>query len=322
MKALVIEDTVTSATLVCHLLGRMGLESVHARDGASGIDAFKRERPDLILLDIVMPGMDGFEVAQRIRQLEKDGEWTPIIFLSAKTGDEDLERGIAVGGDDYLAKPVSEAVLKAKVRAMQRIAQMRYSLLVLTRKLDEANRELTRLSSFDGLTGIPNRRSFDTTLLREWRRCARVGAPVSLLVVDVDCFKQFNDAYGHQVGDECLKAVARALAGNSRRPADLVARYGGEEFAAVLPDTSEEGAAIVAEAMRESVEALGITHRYSSAGSIVTISIGVATTIPDRCDDVGFVALISRADKALYRAKGDGRNCWRPAPSIELVTSP
>lgn len=321
MKALVIEDTVTSATLVCHLLGRMGLESVHARDGVAGIEAFKRERPDLVLLDIVMPGMDGFEVAQRIRQLEKDGEWTPIIFLSARTGDEDLERGIAVGGDDYLAKPVSEAVLKAKVRAMQRIAQMRYSLLVLTRKLDEANRELTRLSSFDGLTGIANRRSFDAALLREWRRSARVGAPISLLVADVDCFKQFNDAYGHQVGDECLKAVARALAGNSRRPADLVARYGGEEFAAVLPDTGEDGAASVAAAMREAVEALAITHRYSTAGPVVTVSIGIATVIPERNDDGGFVSLLGRADRALYRAKDDGRNCWRVSACEDLVAS-
>lgn len=310
MKALVIEDTVTSATLICHSLGRMGLETVHARDGVTGIDAFKREKPDLILLDIVMPGLDGFEVARRIRQLEKDGEWTPIIFLSAKNSDEDFERGIEVGGDDYLTKPVSEAVLKAKVRAMQRIAQMRYSLLVLTRKLDDANRELTRLSAFDGLTGIANRRTFDTALSREWRRSARVGAPLSLLVIDVDSFKQFNDAYGHQVGDECLKAVARSLAGHSRRPADLVARYGGEEFAAVLPDTCAEGATIVAESMREAIERLGITHRHSSAASIVTVSIGVATTVPSRADDHGFADLLKCADQALYRAKEEGRNRW------------
>jgi diguanylate cyclase (GGDEF)-like protein len=308
MKVLVIEDTVTSAALICRMLGGMGLETVHRRDGEAGIDAFRQSRPDLVMLDVVMPGLDGFEVARRIRQLESDGEWTPIIFLSARTRDEDIERGIAVGGDDYLVKPVSEAVLKAKVRAMQRIAHMRASLVALTRKLDEANRELTRLSAFDGLTGIANRRTFDATLSREWRRSARSGAPIALMVVDVDCFKQFNDAYGHQVGDECLKAVARALAGNTRRPVDLVARYGGEEFAVVLPDTDAQGAAIVAEAMRSAVEALAITHRHSTAARVVTVSIGIAVTRPERSDDGGFATLLARADEALYRAKREGRN--------------
>ncbi|QDF97412.1 diguanylate cyclase response regulator [Azoarcus sp. DD4] len=308
MKVLVIEDTVTSATLVCHQLTKMGLVALHARDGESGIAMFKQERPDLILLDIIMPGMDGFEVARSIRELEGEGDWTPIIFLTARTSDDDLQRGIDVGGDDYLAKPVSEVVLKAKVRAMQRIAQMRYSLLVLTRKLDDANRELTRLSAVDGLTGIANRRRFDESLLREWRRAARGGLSLALLLVDVDSFKQFNDGYGHQVGDECLKAVARTLEQKLRRPTDLVARYGGEEFAAILPETSESGALAVAEAMRAGVEGLSITHRFSSAAPVVSISIGVATLIPPRGDDNGFIALLKAADEALYQAKAVGRN--------------
>ena len=277
------------------------------RDGEKCIEQFKLERPDLILLDIIMPGMDGFEVARRIRQLEQAGEWTPIIFLTARTSDEDLERGIAVGGDDYLIKPVSETVLAAKVRAMQRIAQMRYSLLVLTRKLDEANQELTRLSSLDGLTSIANRRQFDETLLREWRRASRQGKPLALLLSDVDRFKQFNDGYGHQVGDECLKAVARTFAAALRRPADLVARYGGEEFAVILPDTDITGALQVAEGMRSAVENLRITHRYSQDGGVVTVSIGVASVIPGRSE--GRPAdLLKAADDALYQAKERGRN--------------
>ena len=308
MKALIIEDTLTSATLVCHQLGKMGLETVHARDGESGIELFKAERPDLILLDIIMPGLDGFEVARRIRQLEKDGEWTPIIFLTARTGDEDLERGIEVGGDDYLIKPVSEIVLKAKVRAMQRIAQMRYSLLVLTRKLDEANRELTRLSTADGLTGIANRRRFDETLLKEWRRCAREERPLSLLLIDVDFFKPFNDNYGHQVGDECLKAVARTLAQTLHRPSDLAARYGGEEFGVILPGTDEQGALAVAESLREAVQQLGITHRFSEVAQVVTISIGLACMTPQRGNESGFIRLLKEADEALYQAKTGGRN--------------
>lgn len=324
MKALVIEDTVTSATLICHLLEKMGLQPVHARDGQSGIEEFKRNKPDLVLLDIIMPGMDGFEVARRIRQLEKDGEWTPIIFLSARTSDDDLALGISVGGDDYLVKPVSEVVLRAKVRAMQRIAQMRCSLLVLTRKLDEANRELTRLSAADELTGIANRRCFDETLQREWRRAIRAGTPMALLVVDVDHFKQFNDGYGHQLGDDCLKDVARLLESCLRRPTDLVARYGGEEFAVVLPETDAAGAAQVAQAMREAVQGAQIEHAFSTVAPVVTVSVGAAVTLPSRSDDEGSRALLQQADQALYQAKRQGRNrvCLAPLPTAEQSVTP
>ena len=308
LKALLIEDTLTSATLVSHQLRKMGITPLLARDGEAGIEFFQKEHPDLILLDIILPGLDGFEVARRIRQFEKAGEWTPIIFLTARTSDEDLEKAIAVGGDDYLIKPVSEIVLAAKVRAMQRIAQMRYSLLVLTRKLDNANQELIRLSSLDGLTGIPNRRQFDETLAREWRRACRQGRPLSMLLCDVDHFKQFNDGYGHQVGDECLRAVARTLQAVLRRPADMAARYGGEEFAAILPDTDPGGALRVAEAMRAAVEALRITHRHSGSDlGVVSISVGVATRVPDR-SQTDAAELVRQADEALYRAKQGGRN--------------
>jgi diguanylate cyclase (GGDEF)-like protein len=320
MKALVIEDTVTSATLVCHQLTRMGLTPVHAPDGVSGIEAFKQEKPDLVLLDVIMPGMDGFEVARRLRQLERAGEWTPILFLTARTGDEDLRRGIEAGGDDYLVKPVSEVVLAAKVRAMQRIAQMRYSLLVLTRKLDEANRELIRLSAVDGLTGIANRRRFDESLAREWKRAARSRGELSVLAVDVDFFKQFNDGYGHQVGDECLKAVARALEAQLRRPTDLVARYGGEEFFVVLPETGAGGARQVAEGLRQAVEALAITHGFSTVAPWVTISVGVASGRAEPGQDSGFVALLKAADGALYEAKRQGRNRVAAAGGAALVS--
>jgi diguanylate cyclase (GGDEF)-like protein len=307
MKALVIDDTLTSSMLICQQLRKMGIESFSARDGATGIELFKERRPDLILLDVVMPGMDGYEVAKRIRQLERDGEWTPIIFLTARTSDEDLERGIAVGGDDFLVKPVSELVLNAKVRAMQRMAQMRYSLVVLTRRLDDANRELIRLSSVDGLTGISNRRQFDDYLAREWARGIRSGASLSLLMCDVDFFKQFNDIYGHQAGDECLKIVASILSRGVRRPADMAARYGGEEFAIILPDTDAEGAALVAEKIRSDLEKVKVEHTGSDKG-VVTMSIGVAALVPDRTatavDD-----LLSLADVSLYSAKQRGRNC-------------
>lgn len=308
MKALVVEDTVTSATLICQKLRKMGIEPVHAIDGEKGLELFEQERPDVVLLDIILPGIDGFEVAQRLRQLEADGEWTPIIFLTARASEADVQRGIHVGGDDYLVKPISDVVLEAKVRAMQRIAQMRHELISLTRKLDEANRELKRLTTIDGLTGISNRRHFDEVLAHEWRRAMRNRHPLSLVVFDVDCFKQFNDGYGHQAGDECLKAVAQTLAEKLRRPSDLAARYGGEEFVGVLPETSEEGAVALAEEVRMTIQNKRISHRFSLVAPYVTISAGVATTIPERGDENGFMALLHAADQALYEAKRSGRN--------------
>ena len=306
MKALVVEDTLTSLTAVSFQLERMGMTPIPARDGASGLEAFEAHKPDLVLLDIILPGMDGYEVARRIRAKESAGEWTPIIFLTARATDQDLERGIAAGGDDYLTKPVSEIVLRAKLRAMQRIMQMRYSLLVLTRRLDAANQELRRLSAVDGLTGIANRRHFDDTLAREWRRCVRLGQSLAVCLCDVDFFKQYNDAYGHQAGDERLKTVAQLLSSQIRRPGDLVARYGGEEFGVILPETNDRGAVLLGEKMRRAVEEERIPHTGSSAGSVLTLSVGVAAMKPTR--EAKPSDLLYAADLALYAAKGQGRN--------------
>ncbi|KAF7600338.1 MAG: diguanylate cyclase response regulator [Candidatus Dactylopiibacterium carminicum] len=306
MKALVIDDMLTSATVISHQLRCMGIEPLVASDGPAGIELFKELRPELILLDVQMPGMDGFETARRLRQLERDGEWTPIIFLASRASDEELERAISVGSDDFLVKPVSEMVLTAKVRAMQRISQMRHSLVVLTRRLDEANRELLRLSLVDGLTGVANRRQFDESLRREWARGIRTSASLSLLMCDVDCFKQYNDRYGHQRGDECLRQVSQVLESGVRRPADLIARYGGEEFVAILPDTELDGALSVAEEIRSALEARAIPHDASPAG-LVTLSIGAASVVPRR-DGYTSARLLADADAALYRAKQAGRN--------------
>lgn len=308
MKALVIEDTVTSATLICQMLGKMGLKAVHARNGVSGIEAFTREQPDLILLDVIMPDLDGFEVARRIRTIEKGVDWTPIIFLSARASDEDLAHGIEAGGDDYLVKPVSEIVLRAKVDAMRRIVRMRETLVQTTEQLDAANRELARLNAIDGLTGIANRRRFDETLRQEWRRAARSAKPLSLLLIDVDEFKQFNDGHGHLPGDECLKDLARLLENSLRRPPDLLARYGGEEFAVVLPETDPDGAVAVARTLLDEVHKAAIPHGHSSVSPFLTISIGAASAVPERGDEEGFEVLITLADEALYKAKRAGRD--------------
>lgn len=306
MKALVIEDTVTSATLICQMLGKMGLDTVRARDGRSGIEAFERERPDLVLLDVIMPDLDGFQVARRLRAIERGVDWTPIIFLSARASDDDLAQGIDAGGDDYLVKPVSEKVLGAKVAAMRRIVRMREVLLRTTHKLDEANRELARRNAIDGLTGIANRGRFDEVLDHEWRRASRSGLPISLLFIDVDEFKAFNDGHGHLPGDECLKDLAGLLEQSLRRPSDLVARYGGEEFAAIMPDTDRHGAFEVAERLREAVSGLRLPHACSEVASHVTMSLGVATLVPTPGQQPDH--LVAAADAALYAAKHAGRN--------------
>jgi len=305
MKTLVIEDSKSSLKLLCDHITKMGITPLPATTGAIGIELFLSERPDLVLLDILMPDLDGYEVARQIRQLETPGDWTPIIFLSSLNEDKDIERGIAAGGDDYLLKPISEIVLASKIRAMQRIIQMRQSLLVLTRKLDAANQELKRLTSLDGLTGIANRRHFDAVLVREWRRAMRQGDELAIIMCDIDFFKLFNDTYGHQDGDECLRQIAQVLVKSMDRGGDLLARYGGEEFIAVLPGTSLNGASFVAGQMRQAVSKLAIEHSGSPYG-IVTASFGVASSLAVQETDP--LDVVGAADRALYEAKHAGRN--------------
>ncbi|MGB0127560.1 MAG: diguanylate cyclase [Rhodocyclaceae bacterium] len=307
MKILVVEDSPTALQVLCQQVERIGMVPIPARDGLAGMEAYRKHKPDIILLDVVLPETDGFSVAQQIRSLESNGDWTPIIFLTVRANDEDLARGIGVGGDDYLMKPVSEIVLGAKLRAMLRIVDMRRSLLTVSRRLDRANRELRRLSAQDSLTGIANRRYFDETFGREWRRAARNRKAISLVMCDVDYFKQYNDVYGHQAGDECLIQVAQCLAKQARRPGDSVMRYGGEEFAVLLPETDGRGASVLAEKIRAAVEALAIAHAGSEVGKVVTVSAGVASAVPgvaaEKQSD-----LLQWTDAALYEAKRLGRN--------------
>ncbi|NCN89718.1 MAG: diguanylate cyclase, partial [Gallionella sp.] len=237
-KILVVEDSKVTVKVLTGYLAGMGVENpLVAETGTQALRTFRREHPDIVLLDARLPDIDGFEVASKIRKAEQGEEWTAIIFLTAMNSDEDLARGIAAGGDDYLVKPVSEMVFHAKVRAMQRLVGMQRNLVEVTHKLDAANAELQRLSTTDALTGIANRRALDDFLSREWRRCQRMEKPLSLVMLDIDYFKLFNDKYGHQAGDDCLKQVAAQIARAAPRASDLAARYGGEEFMLVLGET-------------------------------------------------------------------------------------
>jgi diguanylate cyclase (GGDEF)-like protein len=305
LKVLVVEDSKVALKAICGYIDEMGVRPLKAINGQAAIEMYTRERPDVVLLDIILPDTNGYEVAKEIRRLQGKDEWTAIIFLSVMSKDEDLARGIEVGGDDYIMKPVGSVVVQAKVRAMFRLVQMQRALVKIAGQLHDANQELQRLSMTDGLTGLANRRMFDEALVREWRRCLRHKKPMSIVMVDVDWFKKYNDRYGHQDGDECLKAVASELARSAPRPSDLVGRYGGEEFVMILGDTDEDGALWVANRIRLHVDSLKLPHKDSTFGH-VTVSCGVSSVMPG--NDLSVEALVKSADNALYLSKNQGRN--------------
>jgi len=249
------------------------------------------EPPDLILLDVMMPGMDGYEVCTRLKHNPATAR-IPVLFISSRDEEEDEARGLSLGAIDYIVKPIRPSIVQARVR----------NHIDLKRSRDL----LERLTTQDHLTGISNRRRFDDYLAAEWRRAAREQTPLSLIAIDIDHFKAFNDHYGHPRGDHCLIHVARALASCVTRTTDLVARCGGEEFACVLPATDSGGAERLAEQMRAGIVAQCLEHAHSSTHSHITISLGVATAVP-RADETAQV-LIDLADAALYEAKSAGRN--------------
>ena len=304
MKIMVVEDQRVVRAKLAAMIERMGHAVLQAENGEEGLALWSQEKPDLVLMDAIMPVLDGYTAARRIRALEPEG-WTPIIFLSAAEADQDLEKGIDAGGDDYLVKPVSFVVLNAKIRAMQRIDDMRRRMREMTARLAEANQELARLNNQDGLTGLSNRRCFDDALRREARDASFADSPLSLVMVDVDHFKAFNDSRGHQAGDECLRAVAALLDGQRAGVGEVAARYGGEEFALILPGHDPEAARARAEQLRQAIEAQRLPHGNSTTAAWVTVSVGVATL---RTGENDGAALVAAADWALYQAKRTGRN--------------
>ena len=262
-----------------------------ASSGQSALEIATRTRPDLILLDIQMPGMDGFEVCRALKAdpLLRD---IPVIFLTGMTDETDETIGLGLGAVDYLAKPIKPALVKLRVRNHLELKQQRD--------------RLSRLSLIDGLTELANRRAFDERLEQEWRRALRTEALLSLVMIDIDFFKGYNDAYGHLAGDDCLRYVAQTLTTSLKRAGDFVARYGGEEFVAILPGLNLKGVRAMAETMRESVEKLRIPHRSSAIAPYVTISIGAVSLRPSA--GASSRSMIAACDQQLYRAKSHGRN--------------
>lgn len=307
LRILVIDDQVTARRVLATQLSSSGHQVLEADSGDLALTMFREEKPDLVLLDVEMPGHDGYWVASQMRAAEAGG-WTPIIFLSSRDKDQDLWQGIESGGDDYLIKPVSATVLQAKLRAMQRLRRMQMRLLELSDELRLANEQLTRLSHEDALTGLPNRRALDARLQQEILAAQRDKQSLTLVLCDIDHFKGFNDKLGHIEGDDCLRRVAQLLQQTCRRPRDLAARYGGEEFALILPGTPRSGAMTFARAVLRTLATTAIAHPGSAVAPYVTLSGGITTCTPDA--DTTVEGLLRRADDALYTAKSRGRNCF------------
>jgi len=322
---LVIDDNPTNLDVVSRYLTKAGAKVLPVKDGESGLDLAIKRKPDIILLDILMPGLDGYETCCRLKA-NKETKDIPIIFMSALSETVNKIKGFDIGGVDYVTKPFQIEEVLARVEAHLALFRMRKKLEAqnlrlqqevakrkrieevlrkTTAELEMANRELHQLARLDGLTQIANRRQFDDYLTQEWWRYVRSKLPLSLILCDIDHFKWYNDIYGHQSGDDCLKQVAQKIRHVVRRTTDLVARYGGEEFAVILPDTNMDGAINVARDIQKAVYDLQIPHSRSESG-YVTLSLGVACLIPGSRQSSE--ELIAAADRALYEAKEKGRN--------------
>lgn len=296
MNVLLVEDSRAIRHLVTAYVEEVGHRVMSAESGEIAMELFDQNQVDLVLMDIELPGIDGFEVTRRMRARLSD-DWLPIVFLSSNSSDQHFVEGIKAGGDAYLAKPVNGPVLQSMVQAMGRIA-------AIQEQLQTVNEELSRLAHIDSLTELNNRRGFVLHYGREWGRSSRESQPLSIIMIDIDSFKTYNDNYGHLAGDDCLRLVAKILMSNLLRPVDMVARYGGEEFVVLLPNTSIDGAKLVAERLRASIENENMLHEFSPIGKCITISAGCAEKALGQSPN----QLVDVADKNLYKAKEKGRN--------------
>lgn len=317
---LIVDDRPENLVALEALLENPELNIVKASSGNEALGQVLEYDFALILLDVQMPEMDGYETAKLMQGIKRCKS-VPIIFLTAISKEQKhLLRGYEAGAVDFLFKPIEPVILMSKVKIFLalynqkrlineqslELKQKVEELLIVKKELEKTNNILQDLSSLDGLTGIPNRRYFDDFVDKEWKSAIRERTPLSFIMIDIDHFKAYNDNYGHQAGDECLKQVGRVLKDTSKRPRDLIARYGGEEFVAVLSDTDINGAMMVAERLRLSIKDLNLPHEHSPVAKTVTVSMGVAGGVP--AHDSLFGSFITMADKALYQAKEEGRN--------------
>jgi len=290
-RILIVDDSLTNLEVLTMIL-MVNYEVYTSRESSQALQMAKEKDIDLILLDIEMPGLNGYEVC---RILKKDPETLniPVIFVTSRTDALAEEEGLEAGAIDYVTKPFSPAIIKSRIKNHL--------------KLKNYQDMLKELSMRDGLTGLYNKRRFAEKMEYEWARAVREKTTLSVLMIDIDYFKKFNDHYGHLEGDACLKLVAETISGSLEKPGHMAARFGGEEFACLLPATSRDEAIAISKKILKNIKRLHIPHEKSDVGEIVTISLGSATA--DRVDDSFSIPdLIGTADRFLYKAKVSGRN--------------
>jgi two-component system cell cycle response regulator len=291
VRVLIADDDPVARRVLEALLGKCGYEVLSACDGKEALaEIQKPEGPSLVISDWMMPGMDGLELCRESRALDKS-DYIYFIILTTKGRKEDIVKGLEAGADDYLVKPFDQEELKCRVKIGERILDLEDRIL--------------RLASTDPLTGVLNRRVFIERMDAEIHRSGRQNAPFSLLLMDIDHFKEINDRFGHQAGDLVLRRFVEQLS-VSVRPYDFVGRYGGEEFVVGLAGADNEKAGIIAERMRQGVQAMSIEVAKGPPPIHVTASFGVASFLPGSEETVD--SLTRRADEAMYRAKHRGRN--------------
>jgi len=290
LKILAVEDSRLNQEILRNILSKE-FNMVIAQDGIEALEKAKTEFPDLILLDIILPGINGFDVLAELKKCDIS-RLVPVIIITGKANPDDEVKGLKLGAVDYITKPFHEIVVKARVDTQVRILkQMRI---------------IEQFGFIDTLTSIPNRRQFDQSLIMEWNRAIRENIPISIIMIDVDHFKIYNDTHGHQQGDVALQTVAGTIKSSLKRKTDIAARWGGEEFAVLLPNTAIDGAMMIAEEIRKNIESASIPCSADDSQHRITASMGVANMLPD--NNTSIANLILKADKALYHAKDAGRN--------------
>jgi diguanylate cyclase (GGDEF)-like protein len=281
------DDRITTLIISSALKGEF--EVAEATTGTEVLERVAGGDIDLVLLDVVMPGLDGFDVCRRLKN-DPATAHIPVIFVTSLEDSAEEAKGFAVGAVDYIMKPIRAPIVRARVRTHVELKR---------------NRDLfEKLASVDPLTGVANRRRFDTALAEEWRRSARGDRWLSLALIDVDHFKQFNDRHGHLAGDQCLRAIAAALVRSMRRAGEIVARYGGEEFGLILPDVTP---VMMPGIMRGLLD--GVSQPYDIAalpGEVITVSVGAISVVASKDADPN--TALASADGLLYEAKAGGRD--------------